>query len=169
MPPTSENWDRNSVWAPYAPDEKTPWNLRRVVHLHRRAAFGATWGELQRDLREGPAASVERLLAGSARAAGVAESFEDFAQTLAETAVLPHPRPRIGAERLDPAGPEGPARLKGWRAWCSPCWKAAAFPTKKPAAFAASLTPPRKTAGDLWKPLLPGIRAMTSSAIAWRH
>ena len=33
------------------PDEKAPWNLRRVVHLHRRAGFAATWDELQRDLK----------------------------------------------------------------------------------------------------------------------
>ena len=28
-------------WAPYSPDDKAPWNLRRVVHLHRRAGFAA--------------------------------------------------------------------------------------------------------------------------------
>jgi uncharacterized protein (DUF1800 family) len=33
-----------------------------VAHLHRRAGFGATWGELQRDLEAGPAASVNQLL-----------------------------------------------------------------------------------------------------------
>jgi uncharacterized protein (DUF1800 family) len=56
-------------WAPYAPDSGAPWTLRRVVHLHRRAGFAATWEELQRDLREGPAASVDRLLAGRANEA----------------------------------------------------------------------------------------------------
>jgi hypothetical protein len=33
-------------WAPYAPDGEAPWDLRRVVHLHRRAGFAATWGEM---------------------------------------------------------------------------------------------------------------------------
>jgi hypothetical protein len=50
------------AWALYAPTTADPWDLRKVAHLHRRAGFGATWGELQRDLKDGPAASVERLL-----------------------------------------------------------------------------------------------------------
>src|SRR5262245_19766105 len=42
---------RTDHWAPYAPDDKTPWDLLRVVHLHRRAGFAAGWAELQRDLK----------------------------------------------------------------------------------------------------------------------
>src|SRR5262249_61480379 len=38
------------------------WDLRKVAHLHRRAGFAATWTELERDLRAGPAGSVSRLL-----------------------------------------------------------------------------------------------------------
>src|SRR5207249_4458591 len=49
-------------WAPFQPTAEDPWDLRKVAHLHRRAGFGATWAELQRDLRDGPAAGVERLL-----------------------------------------------------------------------------------------------------------
>src|SRR5262249_28128786 len=41
------DWDPKGCWAPYVPDEQTPWDLRRVVHLHRRAGFAATWKELQ--------------------------------------------------------------------------------------------------------------------------
>ena len=49
-------------WAPYQPTPQDPWDLRKVAHLHRRAGFGAAWAELQRDLKDGPEASVERLL-----------------------------------------------------------------------------------------------------------
>jgi uncharacterized protein (DUF1800 family) len=49
-------------WTAYEPSAADPWDLRKVAHLHRRAGFGATWGELQRDLKDGPAAGVERLL-----------------------------------------------------------------------------------------------------------
>ncbi|MDY3550973.1 DUF1800 domain-containing protein [Gemmata sp. JC717] len=55
-----------SLWVPYAPDAKHPWDLARVVHLHRRAAFAGTWDELQRDLKDGPGPAVTRLLAGTA-------------------------------------------------------------------------------------------------------
>ena len=74
-------------WVPYEPDEKTPWNLRRVVHLHRRAGFAATWGELQRDLKDGPNESISRVLKGIARRDGVPEGFEGTASLLAESAV----------------------------------------------------------------------------------
>ncbi len=48
-------------WAPYKPTPSDPWDLRKAAHLHRRAGFGATWGELQRDVHDGPAASIDRL------------------------------------------------------------------------------------------------------------
>src|SRR3954466_11635112 len=85
-------------WAPYVPNEAMPWNLRRVVHLHRRAGFAATWAELRRDLEDGPGKSVGRLLAGKARSAGVPEGFEAVAGLIADQAVN-------GGD---------PARLKGW-------------------------------------------------------
>ena len=50
------------------PARRGPVDLRRVVHLHRRAGFAATWDELQRDLKDGPEASIGRLLAGKSRA-----------------------------------------------------------------------------------------------------
>src|SRR5688572_26690719 len=77
----------SDAWAPYSPDDTSPWNIRRVVHLHRRAGFAATWGELQRDLKDGPKASIDRLLQGKARADGVSEGFEERAAVLADDAV----------------------------------------------------------------------------------
>jgi hypothetical protein len=53
---------REGPWAPFEPTARDPWDLGKVAHLHRRAGFGATWPELRRDLRDGPAASVDRLL-----------------------------------------------------------------------------------------------------------
>jgi hypothetical protein len=52
----------NAPWSAFEPSADDPWDLRKVAHLHRRAGFGATWGELRRDLEAGPAASVKRLL-----------------------------------------------------------------------------------------------------------
>ena len=87
-----------NLWERYTPDPKAPWDLRRVVHLHRRAGFAATWQEIQRDLKDGPDKSVERLLAGKACSQGVPENFEPTAALLAESA----------------AGSRDPARLKAW-------------------------------------------------------
>jgi len=85
-------------WARYVPDEAMPWDLRRVVHLHRRAGFAATWDEIRRDLKDGPEASINRLLEGRSRSCGVPADFAAFADRLAERAL---------------AAPE-PNRLKGW-------------------------------------------------------
>jgi uncharacterized protein (DUF1800 family) len=64
------------------PGEKAPWNLRRVVHLHRRAGFACTWKDLQRDLEDGPKKSIDRLLKGQVRA-GVPDNFRTVADQLA--------------------------------------------------------------------------------------
>ncbi len=56
--------DASRAWSPFEPSEKDPWDLPRVAHLHRRAGFCAPWAILQRDLKEGPAPSIERLLHG---------------------------------------------------------------------------------------------------------
>src|SRR5436305_14780873 len=73
-------------WAPYAPDDKAPWDLRRVVHLHRRAGFAAGWDEIQRDLKDGPEKSIDRLLKGVA-APHTPKDFADTAELLADSAV----------------------------------------------------------------------------------
>ena len=59
--------------------------LRRVVHLHRRAGFAATWKEIKRDLQDGPAIAVDRLLAGKSRNQGVPDAFEATAAMLADS------------------------------------------------------------------------------------
>src|SRR5262245_9942768 len=76
-----------SFWAPYTPTAEAPWDLRRVVHLHRRAGFAATWRQVQRDLKDGPGASIDRLLAGEAACPGLPDGFEETARALADSAV----------------------------------------------------------------------------------
>jgi uncharacterized protein (DUF1800 family) len=90
--------NHTSYWTSWQPTLAEPWDLRRVVHLHRRAGFAGTWDELQRDLRDGPEATVDRVLAGRASTTGVPDDFEEKSQVLAEAAV--------SARR--------PERLKAW-------------------------------------------------------
>jgi hypothetical protein len=98
-------------WAPYEPDERAPWNLQRVVHLHARAGFAATWDEIQRDLKDGPAASIDRLLSGQSRNRALSEKFERETAALAAAA--------FGSGDTTPAGgyairAGGPGTLKAW-------------------------------------------------------
>jgi uncharacterized protein (DUF1800 family) len=83
-----KDWDPKGAWVPYAPDKEASWDLRRVVHLHRRAGFATTWNELQRDLKDGPARSIDRLLQGQTRE-GVPDNFRTVAETLGERAADP--------------------------------------------------------------------------------
>jgi uncharacterized protein (DUF1800 family) len=85
-------------WKPWQPSADEPWDLRRVVHLHRRAAFAATWKEIQRDLEDGPYAAIERLLAGESPVEGAPEDFEKMAGVIGDAA--------IGSDNVN--------RLKAW-------------------------------------------------------
>ena len=95
--------DRAKPWAPFSPSREEPWDMRRVVHLHRRVAFAATWEEIERDLKDGPEASINRLLEGRARSAQgqAADEFESTSTVLADAA----------------AGSSQPVRLKAWWIW----------------------------------------------------
>jgi uncharacterized protein (DUF1800 family) len=91
------------TWAPYKPSSVALWNAQRVVHLHRRAAFGATWPQIQRDLADGPEAAVSRLLTGQTQFAGAPPEFDSLSAV-------------IGQAASDSGSPE---RLKAW--WLYRC------------------------------------------------
>ncbi len=52
------------MWEPYKPSARNPWNLHKVGHLYRRAAFGANWNELQVGLELGPDKLIDKLVKG---------------------------------------------------------------------------------------------------------
>ena len=83
-------------WEPYRPTADHPWDLAKVGHLYRRAAFGATWAELQRGLADGPEKTIDRLLAGG-------PSDPDFDRT----------SDFMASERSLPAGAPG-TQLAAW-------------------------------------------------------
>jgi uncharacterized protein (DUF1800 family) len=56
--------DPRWAWERYKPTDDALWNLARVGHLYRRAAFGATYAELQAGLKLGPDALIDQLLKG---------------------------------------------------------------------------------------------------------
>ncbi len=88
---------QSGPWAPYQPSPKMPWNLRRVVHLHRRAGFAATWNEIERDLRDGHEASIARVLDGKVREHLPAPNFESTAALLSDAAITVNSPERLKA------------------------------------------------------------------------
>jgi uncharacterized protein (DUF1800 family) len=98
MPAPAKSTARSDPWISYIPTAAAPWDLARVVHLHRRAGFAATWSEIQRDLRDGPEAGVTRLLQGKSRINGRVKDFETVSAALADSA----------------SSTAAPDRLKAW-------------------------------------------------------
>ncbi len=86
-------------WAEYTPTDANPWDLKKVGHLYRRAAFGATMAELERGLSDGPSKTIQRLLQGEAEQ----PSFEQTSK------VMGNPR------SLPPSAEQ--ARLSAWWLW----------------------------------------------------
>jgi hypothetical protein len=97
---TSSDKTATDAWDRYEPSAEAPWGLPRVVHLHRRASLGASRAEIERDLADGPEASVTRLLEGKTRPVGAPEpdEFERTAAVLGEAATAS----------------SDPGRLKAW-------------------------------------------------------
>ena len=71
--------DSKWAWAAYSHGPDNAWDLKKAGHLHRRAGFAATWSEVQRDLKDGPRTSIDRLLKGKSRSEGVPEDFPETA------------------------------------------------------------------------------------------
>jgi len=80
--PTDPTW----AWARYEPTASQPWDIRQAGHLFRRAAFGATWEQLQQALGDGPQRTIDRLLKPEADVAQVNRTFDAFATAAAKSA-----------------------------------------------------------------------------------
>jgi hypothetical protein len=91
--------DAKTAWEPYRPTADNPWDLHKVGHLYRRAAFGATWAELQAGLADGPEKTLDRVLAGKPESA----DFERTSEFMASEKSMPPgaPGPRLAAWWLD--------------------------------------------------------------------
>jgi uncharacterized protein (DUF1800 family) len=61
---TLERFQPATAWAAYFPHGGEPWDLAKVAHLHRRAAFGADWPRLQADVQRRPGDVIDELLKG---------------------------------------------------------------------------------------------------------
>lgn len=97
MCPIPANTNSTSSWVAYEPGNVAPWNLQRVVHLHKRAGFSSSWSEIQRDLKDGPTAAIERVLKGRAEDEKSSD-FQQMAHTIGDAAMA--------------SG--SPGRLKAW-------------------------------------------------------
>ncbi len=79
-PPARRNGkpDPKWAWAAYQPDADHPWNLPLAAHLMRRAAFGASWQQLQSALEDGPQTTIDRIVRPEADVAAFDKSLDEY-------------------------------------------------------------------------------------------
>jgi uncharacterized protein (DUF1800 family) len=70
--------DPRWVWARYEPGPDSPWDLARAGHLYRRAAFGASWEQLQQSLSNGPQRTIDKLLEPAAEVAQFNRTYDEY-------------------------------------------------------------------------------------------
>ncbi len=82
------------AWSAFEASSGRRFDLPAAAHLHRRAGFAASWSVLSRDVADGPAAAVDRLLAGAPQsldgspAAEFESTMDSMAAQLATSAAL---------------------------------------------------------------------------------
>ena len=91
--------DFNNVWTPYSPTPANPWDARKVVHLYRRAGFGATQAEIEAGVADGLEKTLERILNGKPES----EDFTRTSEFMSSEKSMPPgaPLPRLSAWWLD--------------------------------------------------------------------
>jgi len=80
----AEQIDPRWAWERYRPTDQSPWDLKKVGHLYRRASFGATWAELETALKEGPDKTIDRLFQAGPGQKTLDEQTARLARTIAQ-------------------------------------------------------------------------------------
>lgn len=62
LPSDLDKVNPSQGWQPWEPDPKDAWSARLAAHLYRRAAFGASPAEIERAVKEGFPATLDRIL-----------------------------------------------------------------------------------------------------------
>src|SRR5947209_5538992 len=81
----AEQIDPRWAWERYRPTKESPWDLRKVGHLYRRASFAATWAELETALKEGPDRTIDRLFEAGPGQKTLDEQTAPLARTIAQS------------------------------------------------------------------------------------
>ncbi|MHC4242004.1 MAG: DUF1800 domain-containing protein [Planctomycetota bacterium] len=75
--------DPGWAWAVYQPNAQQPWNLTQAGHLFRRAAFGASWEQLQHALSDGPQRTIDKLLKPQADTTTFNNTYDEYDNSVA--------------------------------------------------------------------------------------
>lgn len=70
--------DLAKAWARFEASAARPFDRRLAGHLFRRAAFGASWAQLERALADGPQKTIDRLLQPAEDAAAFEQRMSEW-------------------------------------------------------------------------------------------
>ena len=93
LPSDLSKIDPAAAWQPWEP-AANEWSTKWSAHLFRRAGFGASVDELERAVKEGYAASLDRFLQGSPETARREAMLADLGEELARDAEDDHTKIR---------------------------------------------------------------------------
>jgi uncharacterized protein (DUF1800 family) len=78
----ADHIDPRWAWERYRPTRQSPWDLKKVGHLYRRATFGATWDELHAALHDGPDKTIDRLFQSGPGQKALDEETDELARSI---------------------------------------------------------------------------------------
>lgn len=88
LPADLSKVDPADAWKPWVPSAAEPWDRKRIAHLYRRAAFGATPAEIDAALKAGFPKTLDRLLGGEPDAADRLELLNETGRYYSDPANL---------------------------------------------------------------------------------
>jgi uncharacterized protein (DUF1800 family) len=74
--------DPQWAWQVYRPSAANPWDVRKVGHLYRRAAFGATYADLTKGVDAGPERTIAELWTGRDGLAAFEAQTQELARSI---------------------------------------------------------------------------------------
>jgi uncharacterized protein (DUF1800 family) len=82
MAENSSRIDPRWAWERYRPSRESPWDIKKVGHLYRRSAFGATLAQLEDGVRAGLDQTIEVILQGQTDRDNVLSMTDDMAAAI---------------------------------------------------------------------------------------
>src|SRR5579872_2946137 len=82
LPADLNKVDPSDAWKPWGPGSDEPWDRKRVAHLYRRAAFGATPAEIDKALAAGFTKTLDTLLHGESDAGDLSDLLRETGSNL---------------------------------------------------------------------------------------
>ena len=111
MPTNTRQLDATWAWSSWQPDANRPWNRALAAHLYRRAGFAANTGELNDAVKQGHAATIDRLFTPVTATAKTTAKDKGDEQSPADPAAFSDSMMMLGQSMMATGNPQS---LSAW-------------------------------------------------------